>query len=207
MNIQENKLENDILNSILKYEEIFGGKYNMKDKYLLTGNSVLDEILKGGYKKGNSTEISGMSDTGKTFLAIKAIKEAQKENKITIYIDSTLKLTNEIFIDNDINPDGVIVIRSNKADSLGTTIKSIVEPYKNDIGLIVIDDLAGLTTSYEQESSIQKNTDIHRSKVIKALLMRINNLIRNTEIVSLIINQERNNFENENIEVVSSFER
>lgn len=207
MIIQKTNLQEEISKSILKYEEVFGGKYKMEQKYLLTGNSILDEMLQGGYKKGTSTEISGMSDTGKTFLAIKAIKETQKENKITIYVDTNLKLTNEVFTDNDIDPDGVIVIRSNKADTLGPTLKSIIEPYLNEIGLIIIDDLAGLTTSFEQESSIQKNTDIHRSKVVKALLMRISNLIRNTDITCLLINQERSNFENENIEVVSSFEK
>lgn len=207
MIIQDTNLQEKISKSILKYEEVFGGKYKMEQKYLLTGNSVLDEMLHGGYKKGTSTEISGMSDTGKTFLAIKAILEAQKENKITIYIDTTLKLTNDVLTDNNIDPDGVIIIRSNKADSLGPTLKSIIEPYSDEIGLIIIDDLAGLTTSYEQESSIKKNTDIHRSKVVKSLLMRISNLIRNTEITCLVINQERSNFDNEDIEVVSSFEK
>ena len=37
--------------------------------------------------------------------------------------------------------------------------------------------------------------------------MRISNLIRNTEITCLVINQERSNFDNEDIEVVSSFEK
>ena len=59
MIIQDTNLQEKISKSILKYEEVFGGKYKMEQKYLLTGNSVLNEMLHGGYKKGTSTEISG----------------------------------------------------------------------------------------------------------------------------------------------------
>ena len=55
---------------------------------------------------------------------------------------------------------------------------------------------------------MNKNTDIHKSKVIKALLTRISNLVRNTETCAIILNQNRSNFlQDGSIIEISSFER
>ena len=191
---EENKkqINKELYESILKYKELVGGRLNMNTiKYLPTGDDTLNSLLNGGYKKGLLTEINGISDSGKTLLALKAIKETQKEDKIGIYINTMESINISMLKDNDINKDELIIINMNKADLLGPLLTDIIKSLINYIGVIVIDNLAGLSTSKEQKSSITTNTDIHRSKVIKALLMRIANLIRNTDIVAIIINELR----------------
>ena len=206
----EKKHNNNLQNIISKYKKSFGGK-KMNNEYLLTGNKSLDSFLKGGYKKGALTEISGVTDSGKTLLALQAIKELQKEgqNKLAIYIDTDYGLTNGMLEDNDIDQDGVIVLSSNYADSIGPVLSNIVKSHQEDIGIIILDDLAKLTTTKEQAKPLIANTDIHRTTVVKGLLMRLANLVRNTDICCLIINQERGNFtdENNSNETVSSFEK
>lgn len=186
------ELDKNLFDSILKYHETFGGK-KMEPSYLSTGNEALNTILNGGYKKGTLTEISGVTDSGKTLLALKAIKEAEKENKISIYIDADCRLTTGMLEDNDINKDNVLIIYMNMADTIGPMLSEIMKPCIEDIGVIVIDNLANLTTTKEQAAPLRANTDIHRSKIIKSLLTRISNLIRNSEACALIINQERTN--------------
>lgn len=199
---------NQINESIIEFHNIFYGGVTMENKYLSTGNQALDEMLNGGYKRGSLTEISGASNTGKTLLSLLAIKEAQKEEKISIFVDTSNKFNSRYLKDNIINEDAVFLIQPDCAEELGILLTEIVKPNIEYIGVIVIDDLANLVTKFEKKSNMAKNTDIHKSKVIKALLIRISNLIRNTEACAIILNQNRTKFlQDGTIDEISSFER
>ena len=177
------------------------------NNYLPTGNKALDDMLKGGYLKGTLTEISGVTDSGKTLLALKAIKQVQQENKLAVYINPSHNLNISMLIDNDLDEEMISVLYVNAADKIGALLSEL-KPCINDIGIIVIDNLADLSTNKEQDSPLKANTEIHRSKVIKALLTRLANLVRNTDTCVLIVNQERVNFvDNEAQGTVSSSER
>lgn len=206
--INEQKINQNLHEAIIKYQQIFGGKNNMEPKYLPTGNEALNVILNGGYKKGTLTEISGVTDSGKTLLALKAIKEAEKQGKISIYIDAASKLTTGMLEDNNIDKDKVLILYMNAADTMGPILSEIIKACIDDIGVIVIDNLANLTTSKEQIAPLNANTDIHRSKVIKSLLTRMSNLVRNTDACVLIVNQERSNIVDNEIQgTISSSEK
>ena len=199
---------NQINQNLLKCHELFYGGFKLEAKYLSTGNEELNEMLKGGYKHGELTEISGATNTGKTLLALKAIKESQKDEKLSIFIDTSRSFNPNYLIENKINEDGVILIQPEYAEELGIILTEIIKPNIDEIGVIIIDDLANLTTKFEKNSDINKNTDIHRSKVIKALLTRISNLVRNTEACAIILNQNRSNFlQDGSVKEISSFER
>lgn len=199
---------NQIHEDIVQYNKLFyGGETMNLQNYLSTGIEALDNMLNGGYQRGKLTEISGATDTGKTLLALKAIKELQKEDKLTIYIDASCQLQRVYILENELDEDGIIVIRPTSIESLAVTLSEIVKPNIDHIGLIVIDSLADLSTKKEQESKLSTNTDLHRSKVIKALLTRISNLVRNSEACAIILNQDRNNFDDELPSTVSTSER
>ena len=199
-NLLGGQMYNQISEDILRCQDLFiGGKTMEKQNtYLSTGNEVLNEMLLGGYQIGKLTEISGATDTGKTLLALKAIKELQEQDndKVAVYID-----------EHGIDADGIIYIQPESIENLVTILSEVVKPCMDDIGLIIIDSLADLSTKKEQESSICTNTDRHRSIVIKALLTRIANLVRNSEACAIILNQDRSSFEDDTINTVSSSER
>lgn len=202
------RMYNQINQDLLKYHETFYGECTMESKFLSTGIESLDEMLKGGYTLGELVEISGATNTGKTLLALLAIKECQKDEKLSIFIDTSRSFNPKYLIENEINEDGVILIQPEYAEELGIILTEIIKPHIEEIGLIIIDDLANLTTKFEKNSDINKNTDIHRSKVIKALLTRISNLVRNTDTCAIILNQNRSNFlQDGTIDEISSFER
>lgn len=203
------RMYESINQSIIEYHEIFyGGKAMNTPTYLSTGNEVLDHELRGGYRKGTLTEICGPSNAGKTLLALKAIKEAQKEDKLAIYIDADRKFRIDYLEEHGIDEEGIILIQPQSIEQLAVMLSEIVKPNVEDIGVIIIDSLADLSTKKEQDSKICTNTDIHRSKVIKALLMRIANLVRNSEACAIILNQLRNSFkEDGTVEVISTSER
>lgn len=207
-NNEEDKLANDIRENLLKCQQIFGGINMINISYLSSGNEMLDELLGGGYKKGTLTELSGVDDSGKTLLALKAVKQVEKEHKVSLYISPNCSLNSSMLEDNDIDRNNVSVLYMDEADTLGPILTQIVKPCIDNIGLIVIDSLADLTTTKEKNSSFNTNTDISRSKIIKSLLTRLANLVRNTETCVIIINQERTNIiDNEIVGTVSTSER
>lgn len=207
-NNEEDKLANDIRENLLKCQQIFGGINMINISYLSSGNEMLDELLGGGYKKGTLTELSGVDDSGKTLLALKAVKQVEKEHKVSLYISPNCSLNSSMLEDNDIDRNNVSVLYMDEADTLGPILTQIVKPCIDNIGLIVIDSLADLTTTKEKNSPFNTNTDISRSKIIKSLLTRLANLVRNTETCVIIINQERTNIiDNEIVGTVSTSER
>lgn len=204
----DKKLYENVVEDILQFENVFYGGNKVKDKILSSGDDSLNELLQGGYRKGELTEISGESNSGKTLLALKAIKQVQTEGKIAIYIDVASRLQEIDLNENEIDKESLIYINLNLADEIGPVLTSLFSIGKEDIGLVVVDTLAELSTKYEMNNSLSKNTDLHRSKVIKALLTRISNLVRRTNTCAIILNQTRSNFDDEgNFEIVSSSER
>lgn len=205
---KEKKLYESVVEDILQFENVFYGGNKVNGKMLSSGEESLNEMLQGGYRKGELIEISGEPNSGKTLLALKAIKEVQSEGKFAIYVDVASKIKEMDLDENGIDKDLLIYVNMNLADELGPALSQIFEIGKEDIGLIVIDTLAELSTKHEMNSSLSKNTDLHRSKVIKALLTRISNMVRRTNTCAIILNQTRSNFDNEgNFEIVSSSER
>ena len=115
---------NQINEDILKYQDLFFGGNVMKDTTynptLSTGNEVLDELLNGGYAIGKLTEISGPTDTGKTLLALKAIKELQNldNNKLTIYIDASRTFKLEYTEEHELDKVGIVLIQPESIEKL-----------------------------------------------------------------------------------------
>lgn len=203
----DKKLYENVVEDILQFQNVFYGGNNVKNE-MSSGDESLDELLQGGYRRGELTEISGDSNSGKTLLALKAIKQVQSEGKIAIYIDVASKIKEIDLDENEIDKENLIYINLNLADEIGPVLTELFSIGKEDIGLIVIDTLAELSTRHEMNSSLSTNTDLHRSKVIKALLTRISNLVRRTNACAIILNQTRSNFDKEgNFEVISSSER
>lgn len=64
-----------------------------KVETLSTGSPGLDNILFGGIPKGRITQFYGKSGSGKTFAAMLAIKEAQKENSAAVQIFADVEQT------------------------------------------------------------------------------------------------------------------
>lgn len=204
------EMYNNINETIIQFDDIFNkGKHLMQDiKYLSTGDKHLDEILGGGYAFSKLTELSGISGTGKTLLALKAIKEIQDTNKLTVYVDASRDFNLKYLEDNNIDKDNVLIIQPESIEQLAILFTEILKPNINEIGLIIIDTIADLNTKKENEMSINTNLDISRSKIIKAFLNRISNIVRNQDTSVLILNQLRSKYDsNGNFEEISCYEK
>lgn len=128
------------------------------DEYIHTGNYLLNAqmsgSLRGGYPNARSLGIAGDSGTGKTFLALNAIKNAQDMGYMAFYIDTEGALDTIDFDKFGINREMVNYKRIGVISEVKFFINDIIKMAEDDPGLkmmIVVDSLTQLETNKEQE--------------------------------------------------------
>lgn len=98
---------------------------------------------------------SGPSDSGKTSVALQAIKAALEQGAAVIYCESEMKTTEKDFIDWGIDPKKIILISSNIAEELYQilfeTWDKFRETYPEIPLLVVIDSIGNLISLRDEE--------------------------------------------------------
>lgn len=151
-----------------------------------TGNYVLNKIISGSFLKGIPQGrllcFTGPSGSGKSFLAVNAMREAQKQGAHIITIDSEHALDDDF-----VSAIGVDIKKGYTYVDVDTTpqakkvISSVITGYKKEYGndpeapkiLIVLDSLDMLMTETEQDhfnKGVSKGDQGQRSKQLKQLL-------------------------------------
>lgn len=130
----------------------------VKIKRIPTGSFGLDCETGGGYPKGRITIIAGPFSSGKSFLAYKAVAEAQKmyPDQNPWWIDQEGSFEGSWAEKFGIDLDRLEVVRpatSEQALDIATVILG-----RSDIPLVVIDSLAAMSPKGEVESSMEDFT-------------------------------------------------
>jgi recombination protein RecA len=127
-------------------------------KRIPTGSFALDCETGGGYPKGRITIIAGMPSTGKSFLAYKAVAEAQKmyPNTDPWWIDQEGSFEGEWASKFGIDLDRLEVVRPATAEQALDIATVLIG--RTDIPLIVIDSLAAMSPKGEIEGSMEDFT-------------------------------------------------
>jgi recombination protein RecA len=144
----------------------------------------------GGLASGRMYEISGNFSSGKTTLAVSAIRYAQGGDKMSMYCDAEAAMENSLFNGMHIDPVKLIYQRH----SIGEILLDGCELFiKSDlINIAVIDSLATLLPEIEEAKSLHDNAKIaSRAVLVGKFLQKINAVLRDTGTVLLLINQER----------------
>lgn len=125
-------------------------------EYIHTGNYLLNAqmsgSLRGGYPNARSLGIGGDSGTGKTFLCLNAIKNAQALNYAVFYIDTEGALDQKDFSNFGINMDLLNYKRIGIISEVKFFINDIIKMVEENPGLkimIVVDSLTHLETNKE----------------------------------------------------------
>jgi RecA/RadA recombinase len=121
---------------------------SQKNSHTPTGSKGLDDILHGGFKRGELTLIYGEANTGKTAITLQAVYEATRRGYKVLYIDTERSFTSQGF--NQAGP---------RAEEIGKMIslfmpdtfnaqRRIIESLENYVtpktALIVVDSMTGL---------------------------------------------------------------
>jgi len=157
--------------------------YKMK-RFITTGSKELDRLLDYGIESGMKYLFYGEAGTGKTFLLHQIIANTYKNDD---YIDSKL-----IYIDLEGNFSTslltslsdekilrrVFVVRYREPDKIIEIMKRLL--FGNDkIGIIVVDNISGVTNLEEKEPSI--------SYIYMKQIMYVLNLIKEKYFIPIVI--------------------
>jgi hypothetical protein len=157
-------------------------------KYISTGIYILNallskSILKGGIPTNRFTIFAGPYQTGKSYICLNTVRNAQKDGYSVIYIDTEFAIENNDFdmfgIDTS-DPNKFILIRSNKVENLKVFLAQLLDELKKlkekgeDVSktIFVIDSLGALASKKEIEDAIKGNDkqDMSRAKATKSML-------------------------------------
>jgi RecA/RadA recombinase len=194
-----------LLDKISEKVPIMIDKKERARKFIGTGSYILNAALSGSLFGGISdmgiTTFAGPEASGKTFLALNAMREAQKEGYGVIYIDTEYAINRtelpKYGIDN--SPDKFIIVRGNQVEELNMAITQLIEQLKQakldgyDMPkqIWALDSLAQLSSKKMKDDLIAGNskTDMSKAKAIGALFISITADLNFLEIPLIVNNQ------------------
>ena len=194
-----------LIDDIAKKTPIIVEKDVKNIDYISTGvyilNACLTGSLFGGIKGDAITVFAGPESSGKTFLALNAIREAQKKGYGIIYIDTENAVHRSELpkygINND--PDEFILIKSNKVEDINLTLTQLLDELKEakldgqeiPKSVIVLDSLAQMASNKEKEDLIsgKLKQDMTKAKSIGSLFRSITIDLGFLEIPMIVNNQ------------------
>jgi len=178
----------NVIDNLSKKSMITIDNLHNERTYIDTGIYILNallskSILNGGIATNRFTILAGPTQTGKSYICLNTVRNAQKEGYNIIYIDTEFSIENSDFdmfgIDTS-NPDKFFLIRSNKVENLKVFLAQLLNELKKlkekgeDVSktLFVIDSIGALASNKEIEDAIKGDNkqDMSRAKQIKSLL-------------------------------------
>ena len=152
------------------------------DHYIPTGNYHLNECLTGslfgGYPNNRAVALAGPSGTGKTYLILNAIKQAQKQGYSIIFYDSENAVDKHLVEKFGINPKTFRYEPCNTVQEFRSSVTAItdvlIEQKKKGIKLpkimVVLDSAGNLATQKEIDDAKtgSSKADMTRAKLLKS---------------------------------------
>lgn len=122
-------------------------------EFIPTGNLMLNALMSGslfgGYANARSTGMSGDSGTGKTFLAMNAVREAQHMDYLVFYIDTEGALDRADFSKFGVDLEALNYKRIGVISELKFFIHSIIKTATDNPGIkimVIVDSVTMLET-------------------------------------------------------------
>jgi len=195
-----------ILDNIAKTVPIHIDKEIKERTYIPTGNYVLNAALSGSLfggvgDRGIST-FAGPEASGKTFLALNIMREAQKKGYYVIYIDTEYAINRadlpKYGIDN--SPEKFIIVRGNQIEELNVAVTTLIDELKKakldgfelPKQIWALDSLAQMASKKSKEDLLKGDikADVgNKAKAIGSLFVSITADINYLDIPLIVNNQ------------------
>lgn len=162
---------------------------------LSSGSFVIDFLTGiGGYPLGSMIEIFGKEGSGKTTLALSAIKEALDRKMPVLYEDYESTLSDEylgkLHVDSELLKDYRVFPESMEDGWM--VMKRFCEQYEN--GLMVVDSLAAMPPKFDVEKMkevIGQTKVASAASVMSIALKQMTGVIKKRNMCLIFVNQER----------------
>lgn len=163
--------------------------YLGKDNFLHSGSFLLDrKIGTNGYPCGRIIELFGEESSGKTTLALHAVRECQKQKKTVVYLDLENALNLSYAKEIGVDDEKLLISCPSNGENAFDIIKKLISL---NVGLIVVDSVSTLIPKAELEGdSGTQSVGLHARLMSKGLRI-INNELSKKETIVIFINQLR----------------
>lgn len=195
-----------ILDNIAKTVPIHIDKEIRERTYISTGNYVLNAALSGSLFGGvgdqGITTFAGPEASGKTFLLLNVMREAQKKGHCVVYIDTEYAIYRadlpKYGLDN--SPEKFIIVRGNQVEELNVAVTTLIDElkkakldgYELPKQIWALDSLAQLSSKKSKEDLLKGDikADVgNKAKAISSLFVSITADINYLGIPLIIANQ------------------
>lgn len=157
-----------------------------------TGSLVLDSALGvGGWPRGRVTEIIGNAGSGKTTMALHAIKEAQKLGHQVMFVDVEHALDPFYAQAIGVDMNELYITQPNSGEEALNVVRMAIE--NQAFELMVIDSVAALVPTRELEGEMEDSHMGLQARLLHKFVRTTNGPIRKHNIAMILINQYRAN--------------
>jgi len=155
-----------------------------------TGSIALDQALGiGGYPRGRIVEIYGPESSGKTTLAIHAMREAQRAGGIVGFVDVEHALDRTYAKNIGVELDSVLFSQPDSGEHALGIVESLVEAPQ--VSLVVVDSVAALVPKAELEGDMGDSHMGLQARLMSQALRKLTPLVDRYGTTVIFINQLR----------------
>lgn len=151
-----------------------------------TGSPSLDKLTNGGYTRGGYNSIIAKGGTGKSSLALLAIREEQlATGKFGVYHDGEGTLDDSYIERMGVNKDLLIIVRGRNLEEMLDTVEAYSTA--DDVGIIVMDSIPiYIATSVEEKSAGDNSMAAEARRYTQRMpIIEANCLSRRTTLIGL----------------------
>lgn len=149
----------------------------------------LDDILGGGYGQGRIVEIYGPESSGKTTIALEAIAEAQRNGGLAAFIDTEHALDPVYAGSLGVDMSTLWLSQPDGAEQALELIRKLID--SNSLDLIVLDSVAALTPTQEQDKEMGESTMAVVARLMSTFCRIVVGRLNKTKTRLIMLNQTR----------------
>jgi recombination protein RecA len=165
-------------------------------RYMPTGCLVLDVALNGGYREGRLYEVFGDESTGKSMLAMYALRQAQIEGGLAVLIETegtcSVDLAEDVI---GLDWDAVELFQPDTVEEVFRIISCVIkagQAHPDKLIVMVWDTVAATSTEAEKKGDFGDcNIGTHALLLSQGLRKTCRALNRQGRIISILVNQAR----------------
>lgn len=154
-----------------------------------SGSITLDVALGGGYPVGKIVEIFGQEATGKSTLALCAIREAQKDGILCAYVDAEHTLNVEYAKKLGVDVSKLYISQPDYGEQAIEIIRALVK--SDEIGLIIQDSVAAMVPKAELDGETGESKMGVHARMMSQAMRQLTASANNHNCTIIFINQLR----------------
>jgi recombination protein RecA len=165
--------------------------------WVSTGSTWLDAIIcrgkMAGIPGGRITEIAGLPSTGKSYMAMQLIANAQKMGLVPVYADPEDALDSSFMERAGVDLDSVIYLQPANLESFLDSMEELMKSFPHKF-LFILDSLAATPTKSDVKGDYDPNSSVgKKARVLSLAFQKLRPMFAATDSTLVILNQLKTN--------------